>query len=68
VVDVVSAVRDGHVTTKDLVSHLGEAYAASKRTVERLVSKALEAEGINKLTRGRYTLGRKAEKLCPPTP
>jgi hypothetical protein len=67
VADVVSAVQDGYTTTTALVEHLGEAYAASKRTAERLISKTLKAEGIKQLTRGRYILGRKAEKLCPPT-
>jgi hypothetical protein len=66
VADVVSAVRDGYATTKALVEHLGDAYLTSKRTAERLISKTLKAEGIKQLARGRYMLGRKAEKLCPP--
>jgi hypothetical protein len=66
VADVVSAVGDGYATTKALVEHLGDAYQTSKRTAERLISKTLKAEGIKQLARGRYMLGRKAEKLCPP--
>jgi len=65
VADVVSAVRDGYTTTKALVAHLCDAYQTSKRTAERLISKTLKVEGIKPLTRGRYILGRKAEKLCP---
>jgi hypothetical protein len=65
VADVVSAVRDGYTATKPLVEHLSDTYAASKRTVERLISKTLKSEGIQQLKRGRYALGRKAEKLCP---
>jgi hypothetical protein len=65
--DVVAAVRDGYTTTKELIAHLGEAYSASKRTVERLICRALKAEGIKKLDRGRYTLGKRAEILCPTT-
>ena len=64
VADVVSAVQDGYTTTKGLVEHLCDSYATSKRTAERLISKALKVEGIKQLTRGRYILGRKAEKLC----
>ena len=67
VADVVSAVRDGYSTTKALLEHLAEVYATSRRTAERLISKGLKAEGIKQLTRGRYTLGRRAETLCPPT-
>lgn len=66
VADVVSAVQDGYTTTKALVEHLCDAYQTSKRTAERLISRTLKAEGIQQLTRGRYMLGRKAEKLCPP--
>jgi hypothetical protein len=61
--DVVEAVQDGHTTTKGLVEHIREAYQCSKRSVERLISKAVEYEGIKQIARGRYTTGRKAERL-----
>jgi hypothetical protein len=67
VADVVSAVRDGYATTKTLVEHLCDACQTSKRTAQRLIEKSVKFEGIKQLTRGRYILGRKAEKLCPPT-
>jgi hypothetical protein len=60
--DVVAAVRDGYVTTKALVEHLTDAYQCSKRSAERLISKASQFEGIKQLSRGRYTTGRKADK------
>lgn len=66
VADVIAAVRDGYTTTKGLVEHLCDAYAISKRTAERLIFRMLKAEGIKQFGRGRYILGRKAEKLCPP--
>jgi hypothetical protein len=65
--DVVEAVRDGYVKTKPLVEHLMDAFAAEKRTVERLIAKAEKFEGIKRLSRGHYVLGRKAEKLLKPT-
>jgi hypothetical protein len=65
VTDVVSAVQDGYSTTKALSEHICDAYRTSKRTAERLISRTLKVEGIKQLTRGRYILGRKAEKLCP---
>lgn len=63
VADVVAAVRDGYTTTKDLVAHLCDVYAASKRTAERLITKTVVAGGIQQFTRGKFILGRKAEKL-----
>ncbi|MBI2928377.1 MAG: AAA family ATPase [Verrucomicrobia bacterium] len=63
VADVVAAVRDGYTSTKQLVAHLQDAYATSKRSAERLISRAVDAKAITQLTRGRYTLGRKAERL-----
>ena len=59
--DVVSAVQDGYNTTKALSDHLVDACATTKRTAERLISKALKFEGIAKLKRGHYMLGRKSE-------
>jgi hypothetical protein len=63
--DVVAAVRDGYTATKDLSAHIQEAYATSKRSAERLISKAVEAQGIKQLTRGRYILGSKSERFLP---
>ena len=63
--EVVAAVRDGYATTKALVEHLCDTCQTSKRTAERLISRALTAEGIKQLTRGKFILRRKAEKLLP---
>ena len=63
VADVVVAVRDGHNTTKALVEHLTDTFQASKRTVERLITKAVEYMGVQSLTRGKYILGAKSERL-----
>lgn len=59
---VVSAVRDGYSTTKDLKEHLAEACATSLRTAERIITKAVEAEGINNITRGKFILGKRSGK------
>ncbi len=64
--DVVAAVQEGYVATKDLSAHIQEAFATSKRSAERLISKAVRYEGIKQLARGRYTTGRKAEKFLNP--
>lgn len=68
VADVVAAVRDGYTRTKSLVEHLHDAFLTSKRTAERLILKAVEAQGIVKLTRGQYALGRKADKISESIP
>jgi hypothetical protein len=62
VAEVTSAVRDGYSTTRELVAHLTEACATSKPTVERVIRKANEVEAIKTLTRGKFILGRKANK------
>jgi hypothetical protein len=60
IADVVAAVRDGYSKTKDLVAHLTDACAVSKRTVERLVQAAAQKQAIKPLTRGNFILGRKS--------
>ncbi len=60
IADVVTAVNDGHRKTKDLVAHLIEDCAVSKRTAERLISAATEKGAIKAFSRGNYMLGRKA--------
>jgi hypothetical protein len=58
--DVVAAVRDGYSRTKELIAHLMEECAVSKRTVERLISSATEKGAIKALVRGKFILGKKA--------
>ena len=60
IADVTAAVNDGHRKTKDLVAHLMEECAVSKRTVQRLISTATEKGAIKAFSRGNYMLGRKA--------
>lgn len=60
--DLVSAVADGYRKTKDLVEHLMEVCAVSKRTVQRLIKEGVEKGAIKALTRGSYVLGPKAAK------
>jgi hypothetical protein len=62
VAEVVSAVRDGYTTTKDLVQHLTDACATSKSTVERVIRKAVECGGVKPLSRGKFCLGPKSGK------
>jgi hypothetical protein len=58
--EVTSAVRDGYTATKDLVEHLMDACAVSKRTVERVIKTAVDCEAIKPLIRGKFTLSRKS--------
>jgi hypothetical protein len=62
VADVASAVADGYSATKDLVTHLIDAFVMSKRSAERLLRRAVQVEAIKPLVRGKFTLGRKSEK------
>jgi len=65
VAEVTSAVADGYTTTKALVEHLTEACATSRKTVERVIRKAVDCEGIKPLTRGKFIIGRKSAKYLP---
>lgn len=65
---VTSAVRDGYTSTKDLVAHLSEACAASKRSVERVISRSVDCAAIKPLTRGKFILGRKSARFLEATP
>jgi hypothetical protein len=64
---VASAVRDGYTTTRELVTHMTEACATSKSTVERVIRRAVECNAIKPLTRGKFILGRKAERYLEQT-
>ena len=64
---VASAVRDGYTSTKDLIAHLTDACAVSKPTVERVIRLAVDCAAIKTLTRGKFMLGRKAEKYLETT-
>jgi hypothetical protein len=61
--DVVQAVQSGYSETRPLVECLMRDCSLSKRTAENLIQKTSERGGIVRIARGRWTLGRKAEKL-----
>lgn len=67
VFEVTSAVSDGYTTTKDLVTHLTEACATTKRTVERVIQRAVKCEAIKPFMRGKFILGKKSATFIKPT-
>ena len=59
---VTAAVRDGYNETGKLIEHLKIVFHLSDPTAKRHLKKAVEAGGIANLTRGKYILGKRAEK------
>ena len=57
--DVVTAVRDAHHTTKEIVDAVASITAAGARTIKRRLSDAVEGGYLECTERGRYELGLK---------
>lgn len=66
VADIVQAVQSGYNSTKALLDHLQDAYACSRPTAERLIRKAIDCDGITAQIRGRFVMGRKADRFTTP--
>lgn len=67
IADVLDGIRDGHASTKALVPHLMDTFSVSKRSVERLISKAVEFQALKPIKRGNYMLGPKSAKYSEAT-